>query len=367
MNPTLTNQSEEADVYRFTLGGLNVSIANAIRRTILSEIPITVIRTETYQDNQCNITINTSRLHNEILKQILSCIPIHITDMDLLPNKYVLEVDVANDTDATMFVTTEQFRIKNKLNGNYLTKEETKKIFPPNQKTNCYIDFARLRPKISDVIPGEHLKLSAEFSVANARVDGAFNVVSKCSYGNTPDIAKANTGWEAQEAKLRSLDAPSAEIEFQKRNYYLLDAQRHFIADSFDFVIQTVGIYENKALLVMANQILVDKFSELIKEIDEDTLHINHSETTMEFGYDIILNNEDYTVGKVVEYLLYEKHYQGDKILSFCGFKKLHPHDTTSIVRVAFNEQADKNTVKQYLRAVCIDAQDIFKKIGGLF
>lgn len=30
----------------------------------------------------------------------------------------------------------------------------------------AYIDFVRLRPKISDSIPGEHIKLSAEFSVS---------------------------------------------------------------------------------------------------------------------------------------------------------------------------------------------------------
>lgn len=366
MNPVISNVSEDGDILQFTLSGLNVSLANAIRRTILSDIPITVIRTETHAENQCTITVNTSRLHNEILKQRLSCIPIHITELDLLPGKYVLEVDVTNETDATIFVTTEQFKIKNKLNGNYLTREETKNIFPPNKKTNYYIDFARLRPKISDSIPAEQLRLTAEFSVANAKIDGAFNVVSKCSYGNTPDMAKANAGWDDVESKLRSQETQPGEIEFQKRNFYLLDAQRHFIADSFDFVIQTIGQYENKGLFTMANAILTNKFSELIREIDEDTLSIVHSETTMEFSYDIILNNEDYTIGKVVEYLLYDKHYQGDKILSYCGFKKLHPHDTTSIVRVAFNNQADKNTVKQYLRAVCVNAQDIFKKIGSL-
>ena len=67
MNPTLSNISEEGDVYKFTLSGINVSLANAIRRTILSDIPTLVFYTETYKDNQCNISINSTRLHNEIL------------------------------------------------------------------------------------------------------------------------------------------------------------------------------------------------------------------------------------------------------------------------------------------------------------
>ena len=71
-----------------------MSFANALRRIILSEIPINVIRTETEEVNQCKITTNTGRLHNEIIKQRLSCIPIHLTDLDLLPEKYELEVKV---------------------------------------------------------------------------------------------------------------------------------------------------------------------------------------------------------------------------------------------------------------------------------
>ena len=369
MNPSITNMLEEGSLLRFTLGGVNVSLANAVRRILLSEIPTVVFKTETYEDNQCNITVNTTRLHNEILKHRLSCVPVHmkLNELDILPGKYILEVDEKNETDAMMFVTTEHFKIKNKTTGNDLTKEETKKIFPPNRKTNYYIDFARLRPKISDTIPGEALKMTAEFSISNARDESAFNVVSKCAYGNTPDVGKIKENWDTQEAKLKSQETPSSDIEFQKRNYYILDAQRQYIPDSFDFVIQTIGMYENKDILKMANKILAGKFDALIQEIDSDTVEILTSETTMDYCYDIILKNEDYTVGKVLEYILYEKHYQGDKSLSFCGFKKFHPHDATSTVRVAFSAPSDKTVVKQRLRSVCVDAQEIFTKIGGMF
>ena len=130
MNPSISKVYEENGVYQITVSGVNVSFANAIRRIILSEIPIVVINTETHEGNQCNIMVNTTRLHNEILKQRLSSIPICITELDLLPGKYVLEVDVTNETDNMMFVTTEHFRIKNKANGNYLTKDETMRILP---------------------------------------------------------------------------------------------------------------------------------------------------------------------------------------------------------------------------------------------
>ena len=369
MNPTISQISESGDLYKFTLSGLNVSLANALRRIILSEIPTVVIRTETYQDNQCNITLNTSRLHNEILKQRLSCIPIHMkmNELELLPGNYILEVDVKNDTDSIMYVTTEQFKIKNKKNGNYLTREETQRIFPPCVKTNSYIDFARLRPKISDSIPGEALKLTAEFSISNARVNSMFNVVSKCSYGNTPDMVKINEEWSERETKFKLQEMPSNEIEFHKKNYYILDAQRKYTEDSFDFVVQTVGVFDSRDIVKTAANVLVKKFQLLIDDLESDIVPILNSETNIENCYDIILENEDYTIGKVIEYILYEKYYMGEKAITFCGFKKFHPHDTNSTIRIAFDQKSDKTMIKQYLHTACIDAQEVFNKIYKLF
>jgi DNA-directed RNA polymerase II subunit RPB3 len=366
-NPVLSNISEEGDQYNFTLSGVELSFANAIRRTILSDIPCVVILTETYETNKCTIHVNTGRLHNEILKHRLSCIPIHTTDLVDFPNKYILEVDSKNDGENIMHVTTEHFRIKNKETGNYLTENETRKIFPPNSRTNSYIDFARLRPKISDSIPGEELKLSAEFSVSTAKVNSMYNVVSKCSYANTPDLTKASEIWEEQESKLRSDGVGKEDIEFQKKNFALLDAQRYFVPDSYDFVLQTIGIYENKELVQKACAVLQNKFIDTLQGLDADIVPILNSETTIDNCFDVILENEDYTMGKVIEYLLYEKHYQGDKTLSFCGFKKFHPHNLDSTIRIAFEKKADKSFVKQYLRDACVDAQDVFKRIYNMF
>lgn len=367
MNPSISNISEEGDVYRFTLSGINVSFANAIRRTILSDIPITVIETETEAVNKCTITENTGRLHNEIIKQRLSSIPIHVKDLDELPGKYILEVDVTNDTENIMYVTTEHFRIRNKESGVYMTKERTREIFPPSNLTNMYIDFARLRPKMGDGLPGEQLKLTAEFSTSNAKENSMYNVVSKCAYGNTKNTAKIAEIWEEQNAKLRSDGVSSEDIAFQKKNFELLDAQRQFQPDSFDFVIQTIGIYDNRELVYKACAILQNKLIDMIQALDSDIVGIVASQTTMDHCFDVFLDNEDYTIGKVLEYILYEKHYMNDKTLSFCGFKKFHPHDTDSRIRIAFDKKGDKTIVKQYLRAACVDAQELFKVVYKMF
>lgn len=363
MNPSISKISEERDVYRFTLSNIDLSLANALRRTILRDIQSVVI-----EEDNVEIQVNTGRLHNEILKHRLACIPIHSTNLELLPGNYVLELASKNDTENIIYVTSADFRIKNKSTGNYVSEAELARIFPKNELTQYYIDFLRLRPKIGDSIPGEEIRLTAEFSVSSAAVNSIYSVVSKCSYGNTIDNERVESAWEAQEDKLKSDELSQIEINFIKKNFYLLDAQRIFKENSFNFVVQTVGVFSNKDIIKKACAILQNKLYYLIQAVDSDIVIIKHSETTMENCYDIVLENEDYTVGKVIEYLLYEKYYIGDeKLLNFCGFSKTHPHNTDSIIRIGYLITTDKNTVRQNLRTVAIEGQEIFKTIFGMF
>ena len=80
----------------------------------------------------------------------------------------------------------------------------------------------------------------------------------------------------------------------------------------------------------------------------------------------MILKDEDYTVGKIIEYILYEKYYK-DETATYCGFKKVHPHDTQSIIRIAYKEPTDKHLCREHLKTVCNDARDIFIRIYKIF
>ena len=116
INPKIEKTSvvEKDGVLNFTLSGVNVSLANALRRIILSEISCVVFKTTPYEENKCTIISNTTRFNNEIVKQRLSCIPIHIDDYEKVPLKnYLLEVNVENLTDTDIYVTSGDFKIKN--------------------------------------------------------------------------------------------------------------------------------------------------------------------------------------------------------------------------------------------------------------
>ena len=122
MDPHISNVRTENGFLKFSLLDCNMSIANALRRIIISDIPTFVFRTYPYSENKAEVTHNTTRFHNEIIKQRLSCIPIHIDDMDFPYKDYVIEVDVKNNTDNILYVTTKDFKIKNIKNWHKLSK-----------------------------------------------------------------------------------------------------------------------------------------------------------------------------------------------------------------------------------------------------
>lgn len=368
MNPHVELNSKHNDeMLMFTLSGVNVSLANAIRRTILSDIPLIVFRTTPYEQNKANIISNTSRLNNEILKQRLSCIPIHIKDIEGFPLKnYQLELNVENITDTTMFVTTENFIIKDIATDKPISESKNREIFPANDYTGYYIDFVRLRPKISDELPGEKIHLTCEFSIGTAKEDGMFNAVSTCSYGFTIDTLAQEAILEKYKQTWKDEGKTKEEIDFEAKNWKLLDGLRVTRKDSFDFIIQSIGIYENVELVHKACEILIDKMQYQDTLIEKDELRIEKSQNTMSNSFDIILENEDYTIGKVLEYFLYTKFYE-TKMLTFCGFKKMHPHDNESIIRVAYKDAIDISTIKGHLKECIDESIQVFSRVKKEF
>ena len=152
-----------------------MSLSECAKRTILSDIPCVVFRTAPYEKSMTTIHENTSRLTNEILKQRISCIPIHIKDMSFDINNLIVELNVKNDTDTTLYVTTKDFKIKDIKTDRYLPQETVREYFPPDPLTNDYIIITRLRPKISETIPGEVIKLESKMTISRSQ-DSCFYV-----------------------------------------------------------------------------------------------------------------------------------------------------------------------------------------------
>jgi DNA-directed RNA polymerase subunit L len=370
--PRIVSKTDQNGKLEFTIDRINVSLANALRRVILSDISTYVFRTFPYSECKASIVTNTSRLHNEILKQRLSCIPIHITEQDFPFQDYTVEIDVVADGSEIRYITTKDFKVKNKTNGKYLTDVKVHEIFKQNEITGDFIEFARLLPKMTEYGEGERLAMTCDLDIGTAREDGAFNVVCTCAYQMTMDPTKVDEAWRIKEAELVKEGVAavgSDEMKAQRKNWSLLDAQRFTKDDSFDFVIETVGVYTNAEIVHKAAQIMINKCTKFIRDIESGENHIIPTVSTIQNGFDIELKGEDYTLGKVIEFFLHDKHYAEDQTVTYCAFRKVHPHNPDSMIRVGFAETVgvDEGIVAQYITTCARDAIAVFEHIRDQF
>ena len=372
MNPIVSinpNENSDYDLLSFNVSNLNVSFANAIRRTILSDIPLLVFKTSPHTESKCTVFKNTTRLNNEIIKQRLSCIPIHMSSSTINfdnYNQYYLEINVENNSDTKIIITTEDFNIRKKEDNSLMSKDLVHEIFPSNPITGDFIDFARLRPRIGENISGDHLHLICDFIISNANNDGMFNVVSNCSYGFDIDVEKQSKILDIKRQEWANEGKSEDDVEYETKNWMLLDGKRVTKPDSFNFTIQTIGNYTNTQIVKAACDVLNMNLDQLKQEFINQTIEIIPSTTTMSNCYDVILMNQDYTLGKIIEYAFYTKYYESN-IATFCGFQKKHPHDNFSILRIAYEDNHDISVVNGHLQDCIERCKLVFSKIKDLF
>lgn len=345
----INNLSEENGILKFTISNCNVSYVNALRRAIISDILCLVIKGYPHENNDVTIYNNTTRLNNELLKQRLCSIPIYVDDIDNFPYQdYILVIDKENETNEITYVTSEDFKIKNIKTDKFLNQAEVRKIFPANIMTGDFIDLVRLRPLISNEKQKEGIKLEAKFSISSAKVDGMYNQASTCSYGNSLDNVRIKDMWQEKLATLKGNYDKDA-IEIIKNNWFLLDAKRINLENSFDFVLETIGVYSNFKLLELACENIIKRLKQQLDNVVSNQELIYKLQDTMENSYAIKLENEDYTIGKILEINFYDKNFNETRELDYVSMLKKHPHDNFSIIKLVFKTTITKDDITSML------------------
>jgi len=303
---------------QFTITGIDKSFVNGLRRTLLGNIPILVMKAV-----DCDITVNTSRFTNEIIKDRLASIPIN---QKLSGNKPItVTVSKKNTTTNVIFVTTEDF--------------DTPVYEPtiiPNFPGKHFIDFIRLRP-------GEEIQLTCTSSIGTSNESGMYNSVGTCSFNNTHDKNASDAEWNSTPRESRA-------------DWELLEAKRFSIPNSFDFIMETIGTYTNDELLLYAGFILKNQFDACQKPkniiASPSTIHdcFDVTITGDYFAFDTEFKlNGDYTTGKMIEYAIYKRFKNP---ITYVAYFKRHPHDTTGILRVAY-PNATRESVEELINDVC--------------
>jgi DNA-directed RNA polymerase subunit L len=269
----------------------------------------------------------------------------------------MLEINVENTTNTILDVTTEDFKIKNIQTNTYITEKLTREYFPTDSGTGDFILFTSLRPKLSDDLPGEKLHLECKLSIDTAKHNGKYTVASKCAYGCTVDTDRLEAELQVKKAQWKD---EGKDVLFETKNWKLLDGLRIVQKNSFDFILQSIGVFTNKELVSIACNVIIKS----LQEIQDSELNISTSLNTMKNSFDIRLENQDYTIGYLLEFILYDFYYERDELFTFCAFKKMHPHDDYSIIRIAYKEDnADKQTVKGHFVLAIQTAKGIFESI----
>ena len=312
-------------------------------------------------------TSNTSRYNNEIIKQRLSCIPIFINDLEMPLADYELHLNINNDKEEIKIVTSADLKIFNKKSNKYLNDTDLHKIFPPDPITGDYITILKLKPKTSDDLAGDNIRLTADFSIATAKDNACFNVVSTCTYKATQDIDASEEKWSVKSSELKLQGIDDEKLKLIRADWNNLDAKRYIIPNSFDFKIETIGQFDNLTIVKTAIEIIINKLQKVAEKFSKQNYHIKEAESTIQNCFDVALENETATVGKILEATLYLNYYEKEELLTYCGFSKPHPHIDVVYIRLAFKEKKDIADASQLIKHSALIAIDIYKNILSQF
>lgn len=381
MDPKIASIVEENGILRFQLQNTNVSFANAIRRTLLSDIPTLVMRDTPYEKSTIKITKNTTRLNNEIIRHRLSCVPIH-HDVDFPVDKYSFVIDEQNTGNSVITLTTGDIKVIDTDSGKEAPASISKQLFPPDPMTNDYIPIVRLNPRVSDQVPGEALSLTAKAVVATAFENSCFNVVSCASYAMTPDKEKQQQALNVHLKNLKTeytkqgmnKDDIEKALEYAKNGWLALDGKRIVKKNSFDFEIETIGVYQNEELVRRACSVLIDSLEELEITLSQTNAIVDLFNVKLGDYVMAKLENYDYTIAKVLEAILYNRNWEGKEKadgLDYLATLRPHPHIPEIFLRLHFVDGLDDRvSLEERSRMIILNAitesKDIFQKIKGL-
>lgn len=300
--------------YGFDVKGIDLSIVNAIRRTILTDIPSVGIVFE--GEPSMSIEVNTGPLHNEILTHRMSMIPVHMDEEELEAyedNTLSFELNKSNKSDVLLNITTHDMRILK--NNQELTPDEIKKYFPLNNWSKSPILITRLRPK-------ERIHMYGSFVKSTARENAGFSPVSLCSfypYLNTDKI---------QSEQIQGV--------LQQERTFLQNDYGDPVSWRFEIEPETglsVGYLVSKAF-----HILKEKLNKAMHVLSSDELEFEKHDIKNTFEY--VFHNEDDTLGNMIQSFLHNKYYRTKALienayyLNYVGYYCPHPLDPKVNVRL---------------------------------
>lgn len=330
---------------KFEIHDIDLAIVNAVRRCILTDIPVVAFQGE--DEASLEVLENNGPLHNEIILHRFGLIPIHFSEEETESfevDDYVFELHVENTTPAMLNVTTKDFKVTK--NGREMVAKEVQRLFPAHPISKDHVLITRLRP-------GEVIHVRGKPVRATARKHAGFAAAfCTLSFMNDPVAAAQATN--------------------------VLDKERSYIKNqyndptSFQFSIEPFNGFTPQYLVTKSLEILRSKLQKVITELyQEPSEYVKTRVWDGEkgHGYEFIFENEDDTLGNLMQSLMYN-HYirEGKKTehgrtVSFVGYVCPHPLESTMILRLVFSEEAP---FSEYVEALAETSRRIVSDLQAI-
>jgi DNA-directed RNA polymerase alpha subunit len=305
----ILNKKDNNNTLTFNLDNssknIKISLANAIRRTIISDIYTYAIDDKTIIFHE-----NNSVLNNEFLKHRLTLIPIK-SDLDIDYENLVITCKKNNDNELTENIYVSDFECKD-INKNTIIDNIL--IFPYPK-----ILFAKIKN-------GQYISFECKLTRNNSEHGGSiFCPVSTCIYTFKIDEKKSNE-------ILENLEEDKKKIFLTQEIQRVYEKNEIGDPNSYEFVIESIGFYECDKIIDMGINSLIDKLNIIKNEIkNNNSKKINLIQKNNEF-YSFLIDHENETIGNLLStYLSY------DKEVFYCGYIIEHPLKNNIILKIKLN------------------------------
>jgi DNA-directed RNA polymerase alpha subunit len=306
----------ETDEYlEFELENTSISMANAIRRIVLSELEIYAIK-----DTDVKLKENTTPLHNEYISHRISILPINQRVEGLenfvfyISKKHTKDSAIENNQNGIMDITTDDLQVFDTSSDSWVSAKD---IF-----TETFL-ITKLNVK---------QKLLGEFvaSKGKAQEHARWQAVSTISYRYKVKKDLEN-------------------VEYDK---VTLDEERDLIKKdnndpvAFIFYLETSGVIEPRVALQKSLEILKVKLEKFKTHIKENRSKLGWTSNGMlDFEYE----GEMHTLGNLIATMGLEALGEND----FIGYRIIHPMMNKFIMRMKLERSDSKDEHINRLYDVC--------------
>ena len=393
-DPKISNISKENNLLTFELSGsktygLDKSSVNFIRRSLLTDIPTVAFRFD--QQNlikDINVIENTGSLHNEMLIQRVSLIPLYINPENY-KNHYLFELKVKQDnSELFKFVTSEDFNIyplksdikkrvdnyeddlnkseldeildsKNYENYDFknpLSKKNKESIFRPfvfrESKNYCLI--TELKNTNTENL-SQGLNLYGIPSISTGVENANFQSVSQVLYTFLKDEDLIESLWK-ERVNVDKIDQDKQES--MKKKFILSESERYYHRDinnepyKYEFKIESSHYFNSEQLFIKVIEIIIDKIDYLklsfLYLLQEKETCVSVTKIN-DIIFHFIINNHGHSIGNLLQSHIVKKCIDDDSLLQLCGYKKMHPLEESIKLIITLNpshkimKDTDKN------------------------